>query len=164
MTSNATTILNSQVETGLRTLVVLEALFPRRCSLTELVWFDYVVVNTGLFNNAPASLHPDTEVATGELLVRRHVVQAGISMLRLLHLADEWCSDDGFTYASSDEAPLILDRLNTQYHLDLKDRAAWLARRFGQMTNDEIEQSIDQAVGRWTAHLLTEEFPTGVQI
>lgn len=155
-------LFNSDVETGLRTLIVLEALHPRRCSLSELVWFDYVVVNTGLFDGGPESLHPATDVATGELLVRRHVLQEGIRLLRLLHLAEEIPTADGFVYVSGEEAPTFLDHLSTRYHSSLKLRAEWLARAFGSMSGDEIKRVLDNALGKWTAQLQTEAFPIGV--
>lgn len=155
-------LFNSDVETGLRTLIVLEALHPRHCSLSELVWFDYVVVNTGLFDGGPESLHPQSDVATGELLVRRHVLQAGIRLLRLLHLAHEIPTSDGYVYVSGEEAPAFLDRLGTRYHSSLKVRAEWLARVFSSVARDEIKRVLDDALGKWTAQLQTEAFPIGV--
>lgn len=155
-------LFNSDVETGIRTLIVLDALHPRRCVISELTWFDYVVVNSGQFDGGPPSLHPTTEVATGELLVRRHTIQRGLRLLRLLHLVDECHEDVGITYSACDEAPPFLDRLSSSYHRELKLRASWLAVVFGPMKSEQIEATIEAAIGRWTAHLQTQSFPTGV--
>ena len=34
-------LFNSDVETGIRALILLEALHPRACNIAELTWFDY---------------------------------------------------------------------------------------------------------------------------
>ena len=155
-------LFNSDVETGIRSLIILDAMHPRRCNIAELTWFDYVVVNSGQFDGGPPSLHPPSEVATGELLVRRHTIQRGLRLLELLHLADESHESSGITYAAGEEAPPFLDRLTAAYHQELKLRASWLAAAFGPMTSEQIEGAIEAAIGRWTAHLQTESFPTGV--
>lgn len=156
-------LFNSDVETGIRALIVLEALHPRECNIAELTWFDYVIVNTGQFDDGPPSLHPATAIVTGELLVRRHTIQRGLRLMQLLHLVQESHGASGITYAAGEEAPLFIDRLVATYHAELKSRAQWLADAFGKMSSEEIETAIDAAIGRWTAHMQTDAFPSGMQ-
>lgn len=157
------TLFNSDVETGIRTLIILDALHPRRCNILELMWFDYAVVNSGQFESGPPSLHPMTDVNTGELLVRRHSIQRGLNLLRRMHLADERHDDTGVTFSAGEEAPSFLDRLEAAYHQSLKDRAIWLMEAFGAKSADQIGADIETAIGRWTAHLQTESFSAGIQ-
>jgi hypothetical protein len=156
-------LFNSDVETGIRALIVLDALHPRECNIAELTWFDYVIVNTGQFEHGPPSIHPATAIVTGELLVRRHSIQRGLQMMQLLHLVQEAHGESGITYLAGEEAPLFIDRLVTSYHLQLKSRASWLASTFGDKRSDQIEAAIEAAIGRWTAHMQTDAFPTGMQ-
>lgn len=162
MTTSPPPLFNSDVETAIRVLVLLDALHPRRCSIAELTWFDYVVVNSGQFDGGPPSLHPQSEVVTGELLVRRHTIQRSLRLLQLQHLVDEAHEQIGITYAAGEEAPPFLDRLTATYHQQLKIRAEWLRGSFGARTSEQIEAAIEAAIGRWTAHLQTQSFPTGV--
>jgi hypothetical protein len=155
-------LFNSDVETAIRVLVVLDAMHPRRCNIAELTWFDYVVVNSGQFDSGPPSLHPVSDVVTGELLVRRHTIQRGLMLLQLQHLVDESYEPKGITYSAGEETPPFLDRLTALYHQQLKVRASWLAGSFGAMVSEQIETEIEAAIGRWTAHLQTQSFPTGV--
>ena len=155
-------LFNSDVETAIRILVLLDAMHPRRCNIAELTWFDYVVVNSGQFYGGPPSLHPQSEVVTGELLVRRHTIQRALTLLQLQHLVNETHEPIGITYAAGEEAPPFLDRLSANYHQQLKLRANWLAASFGSMASEQIEAAIEAAIGRWTAHLQTQSFPTGV--
>jgi hypothetical protein len=44
--------------------------------------------------------------------------------------------------------------------LELKQRAAWIAKRFAHMPTAEIKVLIEAKVGRWTAEFQAEQ-PTG---
>jgi hypothetical protein len=155
------TLFNSNVETAVRILVLLEALYPRRCNMQELTWFDHIVVHTGGFHDAPPSLHPKTIGETGELLVRRHLLAEGLQMLKLLHLVEENGGDDGIGYMAGDEAPLFLEMLRAPYHLGLKERAGWVAEKFGPLKPMEIEREITETIGRWAAEIQSKAHPVG---
>jgi hypothetical protein len=158
------TLFNSEVETAIRTLILLDAVYPRRCNIAELTWFDHVVVNTGDFPGAPPSLHPKTPVVTGELLVRRHSISDGLRILRLLHLAEESHDDAGICYSSGEEAPAIIEMLSAPYHNELKIRAHWVAQRFGHLNTEQIETEVSQTIGRWATELQSASFPIGSTI
>jgi hypothetical protein len=162
-TKNQPALFNSDVETAIRSLAVLEAMYPRRCNLSELTWFDHVVVNTGDFVGGPSSLHPKVAVSTGEFLVRRHLVSEGLRILRLLHLVDELHENDGIFYEAGEEAPQFLSMLIVPYHAQLKIRAKWVAEKFHNMTTDQIEVEIRDTVGRWVSEVQVAVFPVGAQ-
>jgi hypothetical protein len=144
---------NSALETGVRALVVLEALHPRQCDLTELTWFDHLVVHTGDIQgeDVPASLHPDLPNRTGELLVRRRLVEESLLLMQRVHLVDVVDGGDGISFAASEDAPSFLDLLKAPYTVELKKRAAWVAKRFSGMSKTSIGALVDEKIGRWTA-------------
>jgi hypothetical protein len=80
-------LFNSSLETGVRAVVVLDAAFPRAFDLSQLTWLDHLVVHTADIGG-PDSLHPDIPQRTGELLVRRRLVEDGLTLMRRLHLVD----------------------------------------------------------------------------
>jgi len=143
-------LFNSPLETGLRALIVLEAFYPRACSLTELTWFDHLVVHTGDVDGPP-SLHPDLLPRAGELFVRRRLVEDSLRLMHRLHLVDVQRDLDGVHFLASEDAPSFIDMLQTPYSLDLKDRAHWLARQFGAMPTSEIEIVVKERIGRLRA-------------
>ena len=67
-------LFNSSLETGVRSAVILDATFPRAFDLSQLTWLDHLVVHTADIGG-PDSLHPDIPQRTGELLVRRRLVE-----------------------------------------------------------------------------------------
>ena len=50
-------LFNSTLETGVRSVVILDALHPRAFDLAHLTWFDHLVVHTSDIGG-PGSLHP----------------------------------------------------------------------------------------------------------
>lgn len=152
---------NSTLETGIRALVVLEAFYPRRCDLLEMTWLDHLVVHTGDFDgqDVPESLHPDLPNRAGELLVRRQLVEKSLRLMQQVHLVEVFETEDGISFAASEDAPSYLDLLQAPYSMALKQRAKWMANRFAGMQTAEIRALIEGRIGRWTADFRAEELP-----
>lgn len=144
----APTLFNSTIETGIRAVVVLDALYPRACGLAEVTCFDHVVVHSGDLDG-PESLHPPLPPRVGELVVRRGLVGESLRLMCQMHLIEERHDEDGIRFAASDDAPSFLRLMRTPYSQALKDRARWLADRFGAMGEAEVEALVASLVGRW---------------
>lgn len=159
--ASGTPPFNSTLETGIRALVVLEAFYPRRCDLLEMTWLDHLVVHTGDFDgqDVPESLHPDLPNRAGELLVRRQLVEKSLRLMQQVHLVELFETEDGISFAASEDAPSYLDLLQAPYSLALKQRAKWMANRFAGMQAAEIRALIEGRIGRWTAEFRAEELP-----
>lgn len=153
---------NSTLETGIRALVVLEALYPRRCDLLELTWLDHLVVHTGDLDgqDVPESLHPALPNRVGELLVRRQLVEKSLRLMQQVHLVEMFETEDGIAFGASDDAPSYLDLLQAPYSHALKERAKWMADRFAGMKTAEIRTLIEDRIGRWTADFRSEDLPS----
>ncbi|NML87681.1 hypothetical protein HHL26_01170 [Sphingobium sp. TB-6] len=154
--TSAIPLFNSALETGLRALVVLDALHPRACSTSELVWFDHLVVHTSDLEG-PDSLHPDLPSRTGELLVRRRLVDEGVRLLLQAELVNVVDDEEGMRYQAGEEAPSFLDLLAVPYAQTLKNRAHWLADHLGALPEAAIRDVVHRRLGRWTLEFQGEE-------
>jgi hypothetical protein len=143
-------LFNSPVETSLRTLIVLEAMYPRPCRLSELTWFDHAVVHTNDLGGPP-SLHPDLDSSVGELLVRRKLIEEALNLLQQLHLVEACYDEQGVTYLPGEESPALVELLSSPYNQRLRECAEWVANNFRELRSDEIEDVFADRVGRWTA-------------
>lgn len=154
---------NSRLETGIRALVVLEAFYPRHCDLLEMTWFDHLVVHTGDLagQDVPESLHPDLPNRTGELFVRRQLVEQSLRMMHEMHLIEVLETENGIEFCASEAAPSYLDLLQTPYSLALKQRAKWMAERFSAFTAEDIRSLVEMQIGRWTAEFRAIKALTG---
>jgi hypothetical protein len=153
--SGSVLLFNSPLETGVRAVVVLDALHPRAFDLAHLTWFDHLVVHT--FDiGGPPSLHPDIPQRTGELLVRRRLVEDGIKLMRRLHMVEATVDKTGIAYRASDDASAFVESLRTDYSTELKKCAAWLASFVGRTSDSDLADLISTRIGRWAVEFQGE--------
>lgn len=149
-------LFNSPLETGLRTLVVLESFYPRACTISELTWFDHLVVHTSDVDG-PESLHPDLPSRGGELLVRRRLIDDGVRLLLKADLIEMLEQDDGVSYTSAEEAPSFVELMEAPYSQRLKQRAKWLSDRYSTLPEEQIRTIVHDRLGRWTLEFQGED-------
>lgn len=151
--SNEATVspFNSPVELGFRTLVFLNEAFPNEFSLRQLVIFDYLIVHSDDVAGGPEGLHPQTPYRSGELLVRREPLQAGIQLFHGRGLIDKIYRPTGVFFAASDHSESFLDVIEAEYSMTLRDRARWAVETFGDQSVDELDELVADNLGKWGA-------------
>lgn len=142
-------LFNSPLETGMRSLVILDAAYPRAFDLSEMTWLDHMVVHTADIGGPP-SLHPDVPHPSGELLVRRPLVEQGLTLMRRQHLVVRESSPRGVLYRASDEGVAIVDHMRTDYAQVLRARARWLADTIEPLSAEDLKRLVDTRFGRWS--------------
>lgn len=143
-------LFNSPLETGVRSIVLLNAATPQAFDLTHLTWLDHLVVHTEDLPNGPPSLHPDIPQRSGELIVRRSIVEEGLKLMARLHMVEERYDAEGISYASTEEASLFVQLMRTDYGRSLKERAAWVVKYVTESDTTFLAKLIQEKVGRWT--------------
>ena len=141
-------LFNSPLETGVRSVVILDAIFPLVCDLETLVWLDHLVVHTGDING-PESLHPDVPQRNGELLVRRSLVEQGLEIMIRAQYVDMSAVEEGIVYQGTDEAFNFVQLLRSNYSLKLKEKALWLKENICILSKNEIRKIVNDKLGRW---------------
>ncbi len=139
---------NSPLETGVRALIILNALYPTALDLSELLLFDHLVVHTADFSGPP-SLHPDILPRSGEPLVRRRLIENGLTLMRLRHLIEIDFSPNGIRYRASEEAGALIGLLRSPYAKSLITRAKWLADQCAQDGGYAVKERVTDYIGRW---------------
>jgi hypothetical protein len=132
---------NSPVETGLRAIVLLAAAYPDKCDLRRLVVYDYLMVHSDDAPGGPNSLHPRTPHRSGELLVRRKLIQEGLVLMMSRELAAVEYSNSGISFRATELTRGFLDYLQSDYARDLQDRANWVVATFGEV-HPEIARAV----------------------
>ena len=142
---------NSAVEIGLRTLVLLSEGYPQTYSVQQLVVFDYLLVHSDDIPGGPIGLHPQTPYRSGELMIRRGVIQEGLLLYQSRGLIEKCYRDSGVLYMATDRSAGFLDVLDAEYVAALRDRALWLLETFGLSSEQELTQLADRNLGKWGA-------------
>jgi len=148
-------LFNSQLETGTRAMVILDAAYPRALDLARLTWFDHLVVHTEDIGG-PESLHPALPGRTGELLVCRRLVEESLKLMRRLHLVDTIADERGIMYRAGDDTPDVVSLMRTKYACALRDRAKWLVSELADLDEADMTQRISTRIGRWAAEFQGE--------
>ena len=141
---------NSPLETGLRSLAILEAAFPTRYDLQRLVELDYLVVHSADVDG-PESLHAPLPHRAGELLVRRQLIEKGLLLMMSKGLIERFTVAVGIEYSAGDMASPYLANLSAPYTLRLRERALWLVRNFEDIDTDELRAMIRNFFERWSS-------------
>jgi hypothetical protein len=156
-------LFNSPLETGVRSVVLLNAAHPKKFDLGALTLLDHVVVHTADIGG-PESLHPTIPQRTGELLVRRQLVEAGLLLMRRIHLVDMETTNEGLYYAAADDASSIVDLMRTPYAVALKQRANWLADHLRDHDVAEIRKAMAERIDVWATEFQQVASPGGAAI
>lgn len=142
---------NGTVEIGLRALCVLTTAFPDAYALQRLVILDYFLVHSDDIDGGPEGLHPQTPYRGGEILVRRGVLQDGLTLYESRGLIERAYKDGGIFFAATDKSADFLDTLSTEYLKDLRERADWVVDCFGLLDDAELGAIVRDRVGAWGA-------------
>lgn len=137
---------NSALETGIRSLAILVASYPKLLDLQRLVEMDYIVVHSGDIKNGPTSLHTPTPMRAGELLVRRDIITKGLRLMMSRNLILLSPQENGFFYIAGENAAPFLDMLTSAYSKDLINRAQWASERFDSFSKKEIDEWSNQFI------------------
>lgn len=147
---------NGPVEIGLRALCVLTTAFPTTYSLQRLVVFDYFLVHSDDIKGGPDGLHPQTPHRGGEILVRRRVLQDGLTLYESRGLVERTYQDSGIFFAATDKSADFLDTLSTEYLKALRQRADWVVDSFGLLDDAGLDMMVREHIGMWGAEFSME--------
>lgn len=140
---------NTPLECGLRMLFVLDARPDRPVDLQRLISYDYLLVHSGDVLGGPTSLHPAVPFRGSELLVKRELVHAGLNQMYSRELLLKTFDLSGILYRATELTSAFVALLKTPYAAALRERAAWISSRFGDLHDRELESFMSENVGRW---------------
>ena len=152
---------NSPLESGLRALTILVEAFPLAMDLEYLVFFDYLTVHSGDVENGPESLHTPLPMRSGELTVRRELIERGLLLMMSRSLTERLASIEGFKYIATESAGAFLEMLSSDYTLDLRKRARWVVSNFGDFTPAQIRAQERQLFKSWSNQFQPRANTTG---
>jgi hypothetical protein len=144
-------VFNTPMECGLRAVALLAEAFPHRADLQRLVNYDYLLVHSGDVVDGPPSIHPATPHRSGELLVRRPLIEQGIRLMMSKSIIECDFSTEGINYFAGEWSVPFLSRLSADYTTALKERAQWVVSHFSTHTNSELTLFMRSQWSSWGA-------------
>lgn len=149
-------LFNTPIESGLRSLFVLAAVSPAECDLQRLVIYDYLLVHSEDVPSGPPALHPATPLRSGELLVRRNLVEHGLRLLIRKGLVSKNYTKAGIYFTVTKFASPFLEYFKSSYAGRCREISKWIAGRFQPLNDDELREFIHENLGRWGTEFTRE--------
>ncbi|UTW04242.1 threonine transporter [Amphritea atlantica] len=142
-------IFNSALETGVRSICILVVDLSNKFDIQQLLALDHIVVHTGDIENAPPSLHPNILQRSGELLVRRPLVENGLVLMESKRLVQKVITPDGFYYCATELASVFIESLTNEYIKELSQRAQWAVTMYNDYGDSLFSEIFNSAFDRW---------------
>lgn len=158
-----TSPFNSAIETGIRTLTILIACYPKSHDIGRLVQYDYLSVHSA-DAGGPPSLHPPLPLRSGELLVRRGLIESGLLLMMSRSLVHRDLNVQGILYSAEDNAAWFLDNMKSSYIIELRKRADWVATTFDGLSEEELNTIVNRLFEAWTIEFQPTQFGTKAEL
>jgi len=142
---------NTPFEAGVRALFILAAISPSRVDLQRLVFYDYLLVHSGDPGGGPQSVHAPVPHRSGEWMVKRELIAAGLDLMFTKELIEKTFAANGIQYAASDLTVPFIGFLHSEYAKTIQISASWLAERFGGVSDSELSAYMVSNLGHWGA-------------
>lgn len=141
--------LNSPIEVGIRALIILNACRPQHLDVNRLVLFDYTLLHSADLGG-PESIHPAVPGRTGEMGIKRTLVEQGLQILSRAGLIDTFVSNNGITYGASEDAAGFVSTMDSQYFRKLTDRAEWVTSELADYDDTSIRMRLRTVFSAWS--------------
>lgn len=129
-------------------------MYPHALDLQQLVTLDYFVIHSGDIEGGPQSLHPASPLRSGEVAIRRGLIEDGLKFYRIHGLISPKISNNGFAYVAEDCAAAFLDALKSPYVEQLRQRAEWVVAKFGLLKAEELSRVLEHSFSKWHAEFV----------
>ncbi|UVK49843.1 hypothetical protein DBIPINDM_007920 (plasmid) [Mesorhizobium sp. AR02] len=159
--SRSQDLFNGVLETGMRSVVVLNEFSPMELDREQLGLLDYFVVHSSQAGG-PDDMHPTYKSSFTEYHVRRRRIDDGVKMLVRVRLIEVVADPKrGVCFRAGDDAPGFVDLLNSPYNRELIDRARWLRSRHYE--DPGFLAGLRQKIERWVVEFQQREAPGAAQ-
>lgn len=146
---NNKNILNSSLEFGLRVVVLLAEFENTALSLDQILEYDYLMTNSGEFDERYPSLHPETPYRYSRLLVKREAFKEGIEQMCKNGLINIEFTSEGICYQKNKFTGIFLNNLNSNYKCKLVQRANWIANEIHTDESKTVIKELKNRISRY---------------
>lgn len=148
-------IYNSTYEVSIRVLLLLSELNGNSSTLNNLMIFDYLSLNTYDIGG-PASLHAPIPNRGTQLYSRKVIVERSLKYLISKQLIKVNPTDAGIEYLITEYGFKFLEYFESTYFNNLKNRITWTIDQFGNLSNSEMKEFINNNMSKWGQEFMAD--------
>jgi len=124
--------------------------------IPKLVELDYLIVHSGDLGGPP-SLHAPVPLRSGEILVRRGLVEAGLLLMMSRGLVERALGEDGVFFVATELSAPFVSSFATRYNRDLRDRAKWAVSEFAATDTEETRRRLSSLFDAWAPQFQAQQ-------
>ena len=144
--NNLERYIDSEIEYGLRALILVSVLDDCELSFEKLLVYDYMLTNFNDFDSSYESVNPDTSYRLAKLLVKRQTYKGGLNYCVIKNLIDINYTPKGILYTATSLTTTFIDHMSTPYVNKLKRCASQILDVFGCTELDDLQRLIDEKI------------------
>lgn len=142
-------VFNTEIEVGIRGLVLLERSSIIKHSLQRLCVYDYILLHAGDIDLSQNNIHPLHPYRSSEYPIKFQIIEKAIYLLISRKLIDVYTDEDGITYGCNDRTKWFLNAFESEYIKKLKNTAEWINAKFSNSTDEELSILMKQKITKW---------------
>jgi len=142
-------VFNSEIEVGIRVLVLLERSSIIKHSLQRLCVYDYILLHAGDIDLTQSNIHPLHPYRSSEYPIKFQIIEKAIYLLISRKLIDVYTDEDGITYGCNDRTKWFLNAFECDYIKKLKHTAEWINTKFSRSTDEELSELMKKKITKW---------------
>ncbi len=149
MENNKIATFNSPMEVALRMLLLINQNGGNGLNKERLAIYDYFVLNSGDFPNAPSSLHPALPNRSLQLYIKREVIDKALNILIAKELAKLCFTPKGIYFKASEITSTVINMLESEYFKELQIRIEWVVNTFSFYSDSELDLYVSDNGYKW---------------
>jgi hypothetical protein len=151
-------LYNRPIEFGLRTLFILDIIYPMKIDLQRLIYYDYLILHSEDVEGGPPSIHPAYPHRSAEILVKREPLRKGLVLMKSRNIIEINFEKEGIFYSANNSTKPFLNLLKSEYSKSLLSVSNWVIERFGNFNSGELEKYISEHMDKWGGEFTKETF------
>ncbi|MED3727082.1 ABC-three component system middle component 2 [Priestia filamentosa] len=157
-------VFNTPIELGLRALIILKEASPNSLDLSRIIIYDYLVTHSSDVDENVKSLHPAIPNRSGEIIIKRKVMQEGLNLMCSRELIDIDYTDNGIYYKANTLSEYFIKYFDSSYAKSLLEYSQWLNKTFKNYTDKELNDYISKNISKWGSEFARESLVRGAFI
>ena len=142
-------VFNSEIEVGIRVLILLERSSIIKHSLQRLCVYDYILLHAGDIDLSQSNIHPLHPYRSSEYPIKFQIIEKSIYLLISRKLIDVYTDEDGITYGCNVRTKWFLNAFENEYIKKLKRTAEWINTKFLGSSDEELSILIKRKITKW---------------
>lgn len=138
--------MDSEIEFGLRALILVSILDDCELSFDKLIIFDYMLTNINDFDTNFGSVHPNTSYRFAKVIIKRQVYKNGLNYCVIKNLIDIKYTSSGILYKATSLTSPFINLIETAYVEKLKRCAIRIGELYGNSKLNDLQQLINKKI------------------